>query len=90
MKQYSVATLNGFTKKELVEYIMNLYQWVNSEETLNTHMYLAVTAAMHKDVRISQGMSEVLETWNKYGAHRYIEYDKYNNIKTSLVENPKS
>ena len=73
MKKYATSTLKRFTKKELVEYIECLQHNLESEEQLNTHMYKTITAAMHNDERISNAVGEVLNTWNKYSGHRYVE-----------------
>ena len=73
MKKYSLGTLKGFTKEQLIEHIQCLQNNLEAEERLNTHMYKTVTAAMHKNEAISNAISEVLDTWNKYSGHRYVD-----------------
>lgn len=82
-KIYSENYLKTWSKQELVDHVMCLQHNLKQEEELNTHMYKAVTQAMHNSPAVSKELTSVLDVWNSSAGHRYSTggiYDKSKNI----------
>lgn len=73
MKKYKESTLRNWSKEELIEHILCLQHNLELEESGNTHIYKAVTMAMHNNPIVCEEISKVLDVWNKSFGHRYTE-----------------